>query len=468
MTSTINPDIFRAYDIRGIYPTDINKDFAYILGRSFGSYINRQGKKEVVVGHDNRLSSDELSEYLIKGLISTGVNVIDLGLVTTPMYYFARYHLNIWSAIMITASHNPKEYNGFKISFNESGNAVGDEIIAFRDFTIAGNFIDGVGTVKTYNIKDEYLNTIIKSLNFGPRKIKVVFDCGNGTGSVIIRDILDRLPIEYSLLYCDSDGTFPNHHPDPSVSENLKDLQSKVKELHYDLGIAIDADGDRVRLVDELGNIINTDIYMVIMYRYLNKTLKNRTAIYDVKCSKVLGEELDKLGLKQIMSRTGNSYLYRQVNGLKLDFGGEYSGHIFFKDKFPGFDDGIYAGLRMVEILSNINQSMSSLTTDIKHYFSTDEIKIRVTEETKFIIIEKIKEYLDSNNYKYIAVDGVRAEFDDSWFLVRASNTGPDLTLRFEAETPDKLDMLKNKYLDLINEIIKKLIGSLSNSVGRQ
>ncbi len=457
MTQTINREIFRAYDIRGVYPEDINKDFAYILGRSFGTYISKMGKKDVVVGHDNRLSSPELNEYLLKGLISTGANVIDLGLVTTPMYYFARYHLDIWSAIMITASHNPKEYNGFKISFDKRGNAVGDEITTFGDFTISGDFIDGIGSVKSYDIKNDYLDTITKSLDIGHKKIKIVVDCGNGTGSVIIRDILDRLPIEYSLIYSDSDGTFPNHHPDPSVAENLKDLQSKVKELHYDLGIAIDADGDRVRLVDELGNIINTDIYMIIMYRYLNGSLKNRTAIYDVKCSKVLSEEVDKLGLKKIMSRTGNSYLYRQVNELNIDFGGEYSGHIFFKDKFPGFDDGIYGGLRMVEILSKTNKSMNDLTSDIKHYFSTDEMKIAVTEETKFVIIAELKKYFASKNYNLITVDGVRVEFEDAWFLVRASNTGPNITLRFEAETETRIEQIQTEYINLINEIIRKI-----------
>jgi phosphomannomutase/phosphoglucomutase len=457
MKVDIDTTIFRAYDIRGIYPDNMNENMAFIFGKSFGTYVTKMGKKEVLVGYDNRLSSPNLSESLKKGLISTGVNVTDLGLVTTPMFYFARYHLNIWSGIMITASHNPKEYNGFKISFDERGNAVGDEIAAFRDFTMAGNFIDGVGSIKEYSVKDEYVNTIIKSLNLGPKNVKIVFDCGNGTGSVIIRDILDKLPLEYSLLFAESDGTFPNHHPDPSVSKNLIALQAKVKELHYDLGIAIDADADRVRLVDELGNIINSDIYLIIMYRYLNEQLKNRTAIYDVKCSQALIEELDKLGLKKIMLRTGNSYSYRKIDEMNIDFGGEYSGHFFFRDKFPGFDDGIYAGLRMVEILSHTYKVISSLSSDVKHYFSTDEIKIAVTEETKFLIIEELKKYLTSHNYNYLTIDGVRVEFDDAWFLVRASNTGPDLTLRFEATTENRLNEIKEEYLNLINEIIKKI-----------
>jgi phosphomannomutase/phosphoglucomutase len=239
-------------------------------------------------------------------------------MVTTPMYYFARHHLNIWAAIMITASHNPSNYNGFKISFNENGNAVGKEIYDFRDFIFKKDYIFKQGSVQNYDIKEEYISLIKNSLDFGNRKIKVVVDCGNGTGSIIIEDILKLLPLEYKLLYCESDGTFPNHHPDPSVSENLKDLQKKVVELNYDFGIAIDADGDRVRIVDELGNIINTDLYMIIMYRYLSDKLKNRTALFDVKCSKALIDELDKLNIKKIMSRTGNSYFYRQINEEKM------------------------------------------------------------------------------------------------------------------------------------------------------
>ena len=445
--------IFREYDIRGIVPDNINEEVAYKIGKSFGSYIQKLNKKQVLIGYDNRLSSPSLASNLIKGILSSGADVINLGLVTTPMYYYARTRLNIWSGIMITASHNPKEYNGFKMSFDEKGNAVGEEIYNFRDFTFDEQFLDGEGKLYSYNIKEEYVNLIVSSLNFN-KKIKVVIDCGNGTGSIIIKDILDKLPLEYYLLYGESDGTFPSHHPDPAVASNLVDLQKKVVELKYDLGFAIDADADRVRVVDEKGNIIDTDYFMAIMYKHLK--LNNKKALFDVKCSKSLIDELDKLGYEKIMNRTGNSYQYRKVFEENIEFGGEYSGHLFFKDKFKGFDDGIYAGLRMCELLSNIDSKMSELTESINKYYSTDEIKIKVTENNKFLIVDKIKQYAINKNYKYNDIDGVRIEFNDSWALVRASNTGPNLTVRFEASNKKRLDKLQKEIMDKLNEIINE------------
>ncbi|MDD4547419.1 MAG: phosphomannomutase/phosphoglucomutase [Bacilli bacterium] len=453
--SKINPLIFRAYDIRGIYPIDINEDMAFILGRSFGTYITSVGKTEALVGYDNRLSSPSLRDSLIKGIISTGINVTDLGLVTTPMFYYARTYLNIWSGIMITASHNPSDHNGFKLSFNEIGNALGKEITDFYNFTIKGEFIDGDGTINYYDIKNDYVDLIKKSLDLGNEKIKIVVDCGNGTTSVVIKDILDSLPIEYELIYAKSDPTFPNHHPDPSVPENLVDLQKKVVELNYDLGLALDADGDRIGLVDNLGNVINSDLYMIIMYRYLSKNMKNKTALYDVKCSKSLINEIDKLGLKHIMNRTGNSYVYRRLHQENVEFGGEYSGHIFFKDKFPGFDDGIYAGLRMVEVLSTTGKTISELSEGIDKYYSTDEIKVSVADEKKFKVIDQIKEILQHKKIPFKDIDGVRIEKDEFWVLVRASNTTPNLTVRFEANSEELLEKIKEEYFELINKVIK-------------
>ncbi len=449
----IDPVIFRAYDLRGIYPEQINEETAFILGQSFGTYVLKENITKVIVAHDNRLSSPSLSEFLIKGLMSTGVDVINLGMITTPMFYYARLKLNVWAGLMITASHNPKEYNGFKISFNNIGNAAGKEIEEFRDFTLEGKFAIGEGTLSTYNIREEYIQMIKNSLNIGERKIKAVFDAGNGTVSLIIKDVLDILNIEYDLLYCDSDGTFPNHHPDPSVAKNLVDLQKRVVELNYDLGIAVDADGDRVKIVDNLGNIVNSDILMIIIYRYLNENLSVRKAIFDVKCSRSLIDELEKLNIEPIMWRTGNSYLYRKVHEEKVDFAAEYSGHIFFVDKFPGLDDGLYAGLRVIEILSKNNQNLSDLYDGINHYFSTDEIKVAVTEDTKFKIIDQIKNYAITKNYNYIDIDGVRINFSDGWALIRASNTGPDLTTRYEAKTEDRLKEINEEFSNLLKEI---------------
>ena len=448
----INQTIFREYDLRGIYEEQITDETAYILGKSFGSYVLLKGQKDVLVGYDNRLSSPVLANNLIKGLLETGVNVINLGLVTTPMYYYARIKLNKWAAIMLTASHNPSNHNGFKISFDEKGNAAGQEIYDFRDFTNDEKFVSGVGNLTTYDIKEEYIKHVIDNIHLGNKKIKVVFDAGNGTCGIIIKEILDKLNIEYDLLYCDSDGSFPNHHPDPSVSENLVDIQKRVVELNYDLGIALDADGDRVRIIDNKGNAINTDVFMIIMYRYLNDKLKIRKGLYDVKCSKALVDVLEELGLENIMYRTGNSYMYRKTREENLEFSGEYSGHIWFADRFDAIDDGIYAGLRMVEMLSLIDKNLDELDNNIPLYYSTDEIKIKTTEIKKVEIVKIIKEYASAKNYNFNDIDGVRVEFNDGWALIRHSNTGPTITVRFEANNNNRLEQIQNEFMNIINE----------------
>ena len=450
LVKEINPNIFREYDLRGVYPDDITEDVAYTLGKSFGTYIKKLGFVKTVIGHDNRLSSPTLSEALIKGILETGIDVINLGLVTTPMYYFAKYHLEIYSGIMITASHNPKEYNGFKMSFSKVGNAYGEQIQEFRDFTHSLKFDTGKGTEIKLDLKSSYLKLLRNSVDFGDRKIKVVVDCGNGTGSVVIKEVLDMLPIEYKLLYCESDGNFPNHHPDPSVASNMVDLGNKVKELRFDFGIGIDGDADRVGIVDENGKVIPTDLVMAIIYRYLLPSMKNKKALFDVKCSKALIDDLENLGIEPVMYRTGNSYTNMKMQEGDFDFGGEYSGHIFFRDKFPGFDDGIYGGLRLIEILSHTEKEISELLEGINQYYSTEEIKIEVTDETKFEIVEKVKEYAISKNYSIITLDVVRISFEVGWALVRASNTGPNLTVRFEANSEERLEELQTEFMNVI------------------
>ena len=380
------------------------------------------------------------------------MNVIDLGLVTTPMYYAAKKIYNINTGIMVTASHNPKEYNGFKISFSSIGNAYGELIRDFRDFTSKLEFDEGNGTLEKRDIKELYLEQIKNSINLN-KKIKVVVDCGNGTGSVIIKDVLDKLGIEYYPLYCESDADFPNHHPDPSIHDNQIDLAKKVVELGYDFGFGVDGDADRVGIVDELGNILTSDIYMIIMYRYLNNNLKTRKALFDVKCSRSLIDELNKLNIEPVMYRTGASYTNMMMQEGNFDFGGEFSGHLFFRDKYPGFDDGIYAGLRILEILSNTDKKLSELYKNINTYYSTEELRAKVTDENKFEIVEKIKEYCKEKNYKVIDIDGVRVEFEDGWALVRASNTGPNLTVRFEATTQEKAQELQKEFQDLIEKL---------------
>lgn len=442
----MNEKIFREYDIRGIYGEDIKEDTAYLIGKAFGSYIQEEGHFKVIVGYDNRISSPALFESLKKGLLETGVDVTGLGLVTTPMYYYAKKLHEFDCGIMITASHNPKEYNGFKISFDKIGNAYGEKIQDFKNFLLEGNFSSGNGEYKTLDIKEDYINLLKYSLNIGFRKVKVVVDAGNGTASIIIKDILDSLGITYYPLYCDSDPAFPNHHPDPSVPENMIDLSNKVKELGYHLGIAFDGDADRIGLVDELGNIIQADMIMDIFYRDLKDKMPEKKAIYDVKCSNALVLDLKKMGYKTLMYRTGNSYMNAKINEDNYTFGGEFSGHLWFKDRFPGFDDGIYAGLRLIELISNTDKSVSMLLNGIEHFVSTKEIKIHTTDEAKFKMVEYVKKYAKEKQYTFYDIDGVRVEFLDGFALVRASNTGPDLTVRFEARTEERLADIKQEF----------------------
>lgn len=447
----MNEKIFREYDIRGIYGSDITEENAYLIGKAFGSYIQMEKHDKVIVGYDNRTSSPIIFEALKKGLLETGVDVTGLGLVTTPMYYYAKKENDFDCGIMITASHNPKEYNGFKISFDKIGNAYGEKIQDFKNFLLKGEFLKGIGTYQTLDIKDDYMNLLKSSLNLGSKKVKVVVDAGNGTASIIIKDILDQLGITYYPLYCESNPEFPNHHPDPSVPENMTDLAHKVTELGYHLGIAFDGDADRIGLVDELGNIIPADMIIDIFYRDLKDKMNEKKAIYDVKCSNALVLDLKKMGYQTFMYRTGNSYMNAKINEDNYTFGGEFSGHLWFKDRFPGFDDGIYAGLRLVELVSNTDKSVSMLLDGIEKFISTKEIKIRVTDESKFKIVEHVKEYAKERNYTIYDIDGVRVEFLDGFALVRASNTGPDLTVRFEAKTEERLNEIKKEFENVIS-----------------
>ena len=455
LTKKINKNIFREYDIRGVYGVDLNEDVAYTIGKSFGSYIKKMGMTETIIGHDNRLSSPILSDALIKGILETGINVVNLGLVTTPMYYYARKFYSMKTGIMITASHNPKDDNGFKMAFDEVANAYGSLIKNFMEFTLAQNFSDGLGFEIKRDIRKDYLELISKSVNMGSRKIRAVIDCGNGTGSIIIKEAFDMFGIPYYPLYCDSDGNFPNHHPDPSVSKNMKDLSEKVKELGYDIGIGIDGDADRVGIVDEKGNIIPADLYMLIVARYIAPKMKNKKLMFDVKCSKTLIDELEKLDIEPVMYRTGNSYTCRMMKEGNFEFGGEYSGHIYFRDKFPGIDDGIYAGLRMIEILSHTDKNLSELLDGINKYYATEEIKVPVPDDKKFSIINKIKSNAKKQKYDIVDIDGVRVNFVDGWALVRASNTGPNITMRFEANKKARLKEIQKEFTDIVDDIIK-------------
>ena len=451
----INKYIFRGYDIRGVVDKDIDIDLAYTIGLGFGSVLHDLGKSKCVVGHDNRLSSPDLHQALIQGLIETGLNVVDIGLTTTPMYYFACINLKIDSGIMITASHNPKDENGFKFAFENYQNAKGKEIEDFYDYIMKRNFYYADGSITKKNVKEDYFNALTNKLTFGKRKIKVVLDPGNGTTSLFLDDIFKRLNVSYSIINGKSDGNFPNHHPDPSIESNLEELKQIVKDKKADVGLAFDGDGDRVGIISNLGNFIPIDYYMIIIIRDIINKVSNKTFLYDIKCSKSLEDEIIKLGGVPYCYRTGNSYTRAKVQELDLPFGGELSGHLYFRDKFLGFDSGIYAGLRLLEILSNTNKTVEELLDGINRYYQTPEMKYKSTDEMKNKVVDKVEQYCKEKKYNYINIDGVRVTFDDSWASVRASNTGPNLTARFEAETEKRLEEIKNEFEGLILEYNK-------------
>lgn len=446
----ISEHIFRGYDIRGIYGEDLNENVAYKIGQGFGSYILELGKTKAIVGHDNRASSESLEKALIDGILSTGVDVVSIGLVTTPMYYFAWEALGIYSGLMITASHNPKEYNGFKFAFDESGNAFGEKIQEFRRYIEKGEFKTGKGKLTYADIREDYLELVKSSIELGDKKLKVVVDPGNGTGSVIVKDIFSMFNLDVTYICDTSDAAFPNHHPDPSVESNLEMLKAKVKEIGADIGLALDGDADRIGVVDENGAYISPDMFMIIIWRNIINKVENKCALYDVKCTKAIDDEMKKLGGSSYMYRVGNSYIKAKMKEGNFAFGGELSGHMFFRDKWPGFDDGIYAGLRIVEILTNTDKKASELLDGVSKYYSTPEIKIKSTEKEKYLLVEQVRKYAISQKYNICEVDGVRVEFENAWMLARATQTGPDVSLRFEAKTKERLEELKEEFRKII------------------
>lgn len=452
----VNKLMFREYDIRGIYGEDIDEEISYLIGRAFASKLTKLGLNKTVLAHDNRLSSPVIKENLLKGLIDSGITVYDLGLASTPMCYFATNYYNVNTSMMITASHNPKEYNGFKFSYNGIHNAFGDQVREIYDIIERKDFVDGQGKVIPKDIRSEYIKLLTSNIKLGKRKIKVVYDCGNGTTSIIADDIFKQLNVEAIPLYNISDGSFPNHHPDPCVEENNRDLKEIVIKNKADLGVGFDGDGDRVGVIDEKGNMIDIDKYMIIMWRYLYDKVNKKEGFFDVKCTKALEDELIKLGVKPVETRTGNSYTRKISHDGNYPLGGELSGHVYYRDKFPGYDDGIYAGLRIVERLSHTNEKLSELLNGINKYYSTKELKIQVEDTEKFKIVNKVKEYAISKNYNIVTLDGVKVKFNDGFALVRASNTGPNITMRYEGNTRLRLKEIEDEFNNIVEKILKE------------
>lgn len=445
----INRGIFRQYDIRGIYEEDLKGDLPFFLGKSFGSYVRMQNKKTVSVGGDNRLTTPEIKEKVIEGILSTGCDVFDIGIIPTPVLYFSVHYYGFDAGIMITASHNPPEYNGFKMVIGEKS-IYGEEIQKIADMIEIENFQEGKGHLDKRNAESDYINYLKGKFSF-KNKFRIGVDTGNGTAGPVVVPLFESLGIKIYPLYIESDGNFPNHLPDPVVPENLKDLIGIVKENSLDAGFGFDGDGDRLGVVDDRGEIQWGDRLLILYSREILRKRNGSKIIFDVKCSKALEEEIKKAGGVPLMWKTGHSLIENKLHQEKAPLAGELSGHLYFADEYYGYDDAIYASLRLLRIMDNEGKKLSELFSDVKKYFSTPEIRVEVPDEKKFEIVEKLKDYY-RGKFPSSEVDGIKVYFPDGWALVRASNTQPALVVRVEAESQNSLDKIKTEFLEVIEK----------------
>ena len=443
-------NILRKYDIRGKYPIEINEDVAYQVGLSFGSFLKEKDYKNVVIGKDVRLSSNSLYKNVLKGLSDSSIDVIEIKECTTPMCAYATLFFKT-ASLMVTASHNPKDENGFKFFMKDNISLCGDELQTYYDYLNKGKFLKGKGKISYYNLEKDYIKEILHNLHIENNNLKVIVDPGNGATALIADKVFSKLNINYKIICGTPDGNFPNHHPDPSVEENLEMLKKEVIKEKADLGVSYDGDGDRIGVVLNNGKYISADLLMIIFVKNILSELSKKDILFDVKCSLNMKKEILKLG--------GNPILYKnKINKDKILFGGEYSGHLVFNDKYLGIDDGIYSSLRLIEILANNKKPLTYYLDDIIPFKNTPEIKIATPDNIKFKVIDKICEYCQNNNISFIDIDGLRIEENDYMVSLRASNTGPNLTLRIEALTEKQLNELQEKYLKLINDYKKELL----------
>ncbi|APF20027.1 phosphomannomutase/phosphoglucomutase [Caldithrix abyssi] len=447
----ISPYIFREYDIRGVVDKDLTEEVVELLGRGIGTYMVRHNARRITIGGDVRLSTEKLRKALMAGLRSTGVNVVDLGQVPTPVQYFSMHHIpDVQGGVMITGSHNPPEFNGFKITLHNAP-VFGPMIQDIRTLIEKEDFEKGSGTYEKQEVIDDYINFIKQNVKL-ERPVKVVLDSGNGAASLVAHRLFKELGADTIDLFDTPDGRFPNHHPDPTVVKYIQELIKTTQESDAELGIGYDGDADRIGVIDENGDIIWGDRLMIIFSRDILKDNPGAPIIFDVKCSQALPEMIEKFGGKPVMSKTGHSNIKQKMKDLKAPFAGEMSGHLFFADRFFGFDDAIYASVRMVELVSRSHQKVSEFLSDVPKYYSTPEIRAEVeNDEIKFNMAAKAKAYF-SQNYEVIDIDGVRIQFGDGWGLVRASNTQPVLVMRFEARTPERLQEIQKMVIDKLKE----------------
>lgn len=448
--ATVNPFIFREYDIRGVVETELTAAVVEALGKGLGTYFLRKAVNKISVGGDVRLHTEQLRASLLKGLVSTGMKVVDLGAVPTGMQYFSLYQLDVQGGVMITGSHNPPEFNGFKISLGTAP-VYGEEIQKIRQLIEADDFEQGEGSVEKYDLYPEYYQDMTDRIKLA-RPVKVVVDCGNGAGSLVACELFKRLGADATMLFCEPDGSFPNHHPDPTVVDYIQDLIRKVRETGAELGIGYDGDADRIGVVDENGEIIFGDKLVLIFAREILPNYPGGQVVFDVKCSQALPEEIRKSGGQPLMWKTGHSLLKNKIKETGAPLGGEMSGHIFINDKFPGYDDAVYVSARLLEIISQSDKKISAYLDGVTPYHSTPEIRVEcASDQDKFEITRKAVAYF-KENYEVIDVDGVRIQFGDGWGLVRASNTQPVIVVRFEAQTPERLAEIQSLVVGKLKE----------------
>ena len=444
----INPYIFREYDIRGKVVEDFPPEVVVLLGRSFGTLVKRSGGREIAISGDIRLTTPDLINYFKEGVLSTGVDIINIGIVPTPVNYYSLFKLDVAASVQITGSHNPPEFNGFKLSLHKKP-VYGDQIQLIKKFIDKLDFDVGEGSETRYKILPDYHSMIKSKINI-EREMNIVMDCGNAAGSINAPTIFKDLGIQLTELYCEPDGSFPNHHPDPTVEENLKDLIDEMKTGKYDAGIAFDGDADRLGVVDETGEIIWADQLIAIFLPDLIEP--GDEIIFDVKCSQALEDMIKKYKGKPVMWKTGHSLIKNKMSESNCKLGGEMSGHIFFADDYYGYDDAIYVAARLIQLLSKTDKTLSELKSVIPVYHSTPEIRLEAdSDEEKFKIAKLAVEYFTKHN-NCITVDGVRIIYENGWGLVRASNTQPVIVCRFEGNTLDNMNEIKKIVLDKLQE----------------
>ncbi|MCD6047775.1 MAG: Phosphomannomutase [Gammaproteobacteria bacterium] len=436
---TLSPEIFRAYDIRGIADKTITEEVAYAIGRAFAVSLHELQQTQACVGRDVRLTGEKLENALIKGLLDSGISVIRLGVIATPLLYFATHQLNCPNGVMVTASHNPAEYNGFKFVLNQCALDPA-HIQTLKQRIIAQQFIQAspTATVTEYNIIPDYIDYVAKQVHLS-RPLKIIVDAGNAAAGHIAPELYRRLGCEVIELYCDLDGRFPNHHPDPGHAANVKDLQQAVLEHQADIGLAFDGDADRIGVITNKASMIAPDRLMMLLAQAVLKEAPGRPILFDVKCTNHLPRVIDAAGGQAVMWKTGHSFIKLKVKEIQAALAGEMSGHIFFNDRWFGFDDGIYTGARLLEVLSKAQGTSDELFAVFPETCSTPEINLTVQEAEKFSFIEKVIAGAVQVNAEKNLLDGLRLEYHDGWALVRASNTSPVVVLRFEADSPEAL-----------------------------